>query len=151
MKGKGPFVSMKRFLFLPMAAAALATFAAGQSLTPTAKAQSLPSVPLYQVRVDWQKAEPGVGGLVIRGRVTNTGHKPLTYTQVIPILLDSSGKEVLRCSGYLTVSPLRPGQSAEFRACEFAAPPFARLRMVFRESGIPVVLEAKSVPLVAHS
>ncbi len=126
-------------LFL-ISAASLATLAAGQTLTSTVHAQPV-SPAEYHVRLDWQKAELGPGGLVIRGRVTNIGTQPLTYTQVTPTLLDRTGKEVFRGSGYLTASPLLPGQSAEFRACELSAPRFAGLRMVFREAGRPVLVE----------
>ncbi len=127
---------MKCSSLFPLAAS-LTMLAAGQMLTLTVRAQPV-STPLYQVRLDWQKAESGPGGLVIRGRVTNTGTKPLTYTQVTPTLVDRAGNEVFRGSGYLTASPLLPGRSAEFRACEPAAPQFAGLRMVFREAGHPV-------------
>jgi len=126
-------------LFL-IAAASLATVAAGQALTPPARTQAV--VPLaYHVRVDWQKAEAGASGLVIRGSITNTGTTPLTYTQVTPTLVDHAGKEIFRGNGYLTASPLLPGQSAEFRACETDAPRFAGLRMAFREAGHPVLVE----------
>jgi len=130
-------------LFL-ISAASLATLAAGQTLTSTVHAQPV-SPAEYHVRLDWQKAEPGPGGLVIRGRVTNTGTRPLTYTQVVPALLNHAGHEVFRGSGYLTASPLRPGQSAEFRACEPTVPRFAGLRMLFREAGHPVLVEKSPV------
>ncbi len=130
-------------LFLT-ATASLATVAAGQALTPTARAQVVaPST--YHVRLDWQKANSGPGGLVVWGRVTNTGTLPLTYTQVTPTLVDRVGKEIFRGSGYLTASPLLPGQSAEFRACEPSAPRFASLRMVFREAGHPVIVDRPRV------
>ena len=131
---------MKCSAFFSLAAASLAALAAGQALTPTVHAQPV-SPPLYQVRLDWQKAELSPGGLVIRGRVTNTGTLPLTYTQVTPTLVDHTGNEVFRGSGYLTASPLLPGRSAEFRACEPSAPRFAGLRMVFHEAGHPVQVE----------
>ena len=132
-----------------IAAASLATLAASQPLTRTAHAQPV-SPPLYQVRLDWQKAERGPGGLVIRGRVTNTGKTPLTYTQVTPTLLDRTGNEVFRGAGYLTVSPLLPGRSAEFRACEPDAPRFAGMRMVFREAGHPVQVEGPRLSASRH-
>ena len=113
--------------------------------TPSASAQPPLALPTYHVRLDWQKAEAGAGGLVVRGRVTNTGTLPLTYTQVMPTLMDHTGREVFRGSGYLTVSPLMPGQSAEFRACEASAPRFAGLRMVFREAGHPVQVDRVSM------
>ena len=123
-------------LFL-IVAAPLATIAA---------AHAQPAAPSpYHVRLDWQKAESRPAGLVIRGRVTNTGALPLTYTQVTPTLVDHAGKEVFRGSGYLTASPLLPGQSAEFRACEPAAPHFAGLRMLFREAGHPVLVDPPRV------
>jgi len=119
----------------------LAAASFGTSLTPTASAQPPLVPPAYHVRVDWQKAEAGAGGLVVRGRVTNTGTLPLTYTQVVPTLMDHAGREIFRGSGYLTVSPLLPGRSAEFRACEASAPRFAGVRMVFREAGHPVLVD----------
>jgi len=131
---------MKCFSLFSLTAGFVTTLAAGQALTPTAHAKPV-SPPLYQVRLDWQKAEPGAGGLVIRGQVTNTGTLPLTYTQVTPTLVDRTGNEVFRGGGYLTTSPLLPGRSAEFRACEPSAPRFAGLRMVFREAGHPVQVE----------
>lgn len=127
-----------------VAAASVAPLVFGQAFVPTAHAQAV-SPPAYRARVDWQKATPSPGGLVIRGRVTNTGTSPLTYTQVTPTLVDHAGKEVFRGSGYITVSPLQPGQSAEFRACEPSAPRFAALRMVFHEAGHPVLLEQPRV------
>ena len=132
-----------------VAAASLTTFAAAQTFTRTAYAQPV-SPPLYQIRLDWQKAEQGPGGLVIRGCVTNTGKTPLTYTQVTPTLLDRTGNEVFRGAGYLTVSPLLPGRSAEFRACEPAAPRFAGMRMVFHEAGHPVQVEGPRLSASRH-
>ena len=127
-----------------LAVASLAALAASQALTPTVHAQPVPP-PAYHVRIDRQKAEPGPSGLVIRGRITNTGALPLTYTQVTPMLLDRAGNEVYRGNGYLTVSPLLPGQSAEFRACEPTTPRFASLRMLFREAGHPVLVDPPRV------
>jgi len=127
------------------AIAALVTVIAGLALTPIARAQPTLARPAYHVRLDWQKAEVGAGGLIIRGRVTNTGTLPLTYTQVVPTLMDRTGREIFRGSGYLTASPLMPGRSAEFRACEASAPRFAGLRMVFREAGHPVLVERARV------
>ena len=136
---------MKRSPLLLIAAAAVATLAASQSLVPTARALPVASLPDYQVRVESQKTERGLSGLVIHGRLSNTGRKPLVYTQVTPTLIDVNGKEVFRGRGYLTVSPLLPGHSAEFRACESAAPEFAAVRMVFHESGQLVVVEMPRV------
>jgi hypothetical protein len=139
---------MKCSPILLIAAAAVAALTAGQSLVPTAKAQSLKASPDYQVRVDWQKTERGLSGLVIQGRLSNTGRKPLVYTQVTPTLVDANGNEVFRGRGYLTISPLLPGHSAEFRACEAAAPKFAAVRMVFHEAGHLVVMETP--PVTTH-
>ena len=138
---------MKLSPWLVIALASFGTLAAGQAVLPTVQAQPVPPSD-YHVRLDWQKTKQTPGGLVIFGRVTNIGRKPLTYTQVTPTLLDKNGKEVLRGSGYLTVSPLLPGQSAEFRDCEPAAPRFAKLRMVFQESGSPVLVEPAPFPAV---
>ena len=127
------------------------TLSAGQPFTPTAHAGPVAAPPVYHLRLDWQKAVPGAGGLVIRGRVTNTGTTPLTYTQVTPTLLDRAGREVFRGSGYLTASPLLPGQSAEFRAFGAAAPRFAGLRMLFREAGHPVLVERRAPPAFGYN
>ena len=130
---------------------AAASFGTGLILTPTTHAQPPVVPPAYHVRVDWQKAEAGVGGLVVRGRVTNTGTLPLTYTQVVPTLMDHAGREIFRGSGYLTVSPLLPGRSAEFRACGASAPRFAGLRMVFREAGHPVLVDRACVAVTSKA
>ena len=124
-----------------LVAAFVGVVAPGLPPMSSASVQPPLALPTYHVRVDWQKAETGAGGLVVRGRVTNTGTLPLTYTQVVPTLMDHAGREIFRGSGYLTVSPLMPGQSAEFRACEASAPRFASLRMVFREAGHPVLVD----------
>lgn len=121
-------------------AAGAATLLFSQSLIPVARAQPV-RAPDYRVQVKRQKAVRSFGGLVITGRVTNTGRKPLTYTQVVPVLFDASGKAVYQGSGYLTASPLLPGQSADFRACEIHAPTFHDLHLAFRESGMPVQVE----------
>jgi hypothetical protein len=129
-----------------VSAAALAAVAAGQIAPPTVRAQSAPCVPLYRVRVDRQAVTRGPGGLTISGRVTNTGSRPLTYTQVVPTLTDGTGRVVFRGRGYLTASPLRPGRSAEFRAYEPSAPPFAAVRVTLREAGHPVAVDAAPRP-----
>ena len=140
MEGERVCLPMKCSSSLLVPAVFLAALAPGQALTPTTRVRAV-STPSYHVRLEWQKALAGPGGLVIRGRITNTGSSPLTYTQVTPVLLDVCGKEVYWGSGYLTASPLAPGRSAEFRACEAAAPRFAGLRMEFREAGHPVQVE----------
>ncbi len=132
---------MKCSPILLILTASLTTFAAGQSLVPTVQAQSVVIVPDYQVRLDWQKAQRGLNGLVIQGRITNTGRKPLVYTQVTPTLLDHAGKELLCTQGHLTVSPVLPGQSAEFRAWEPEGPRFAGVRVTFHEAGRLVAVE----------
>ena len=126
--------------FTLAAAACVATLAAGQSLVPKARAQPI-AVPSYRVRVEWQKANLVAGGLTVRGKITNTGSEALTYTQVTPILVDKAGHSVYKVSGYLTVSPLLPGASAEFRASGPLPPRFAGVRTAFYESGQPVLIE----------
>ena len=126
--------------FALAAVASAATLAISQSFVPTAKAQFV-SLPSYRVRVDWQKASRIAGGLTVRGKITNTGTLPLVYTQVAPALVDHGGRVIYRASGYLTVSPLLPGASAEFRACGPEAPAFAGLHTSFRESGKSVIVE----------
>ena len=126
--------------FTLAAAACAATLAAGQSLVPTVRTQSI-AVPSYRVRMEWQKANRVAGGLTVRGKITNTGSAPLTYTQVTPTLVDAAGHSVYKVSGYLTVSPLLPGASAEFRASGPLPPKFAEVRTAFFESGQPVLIE----------
>ena len=125
-------------------AACAAALACSQTLIPTAKAQPINlavSVPEYRVKVEGQKAERSLCGLRLSGRVTNTGCRELTYTQVVPTLCDRAGKIVYKGSGYLTVSPLRPGQSAEFRMGLANAPAFRTFHVTFREAGQPVQVE----------
>ena len=121
-------------------------------LLPDAPAQPLPAQAL-RVVVEWQKAIPGPRGLLISGKIRNTGTKPLTYTQVVPTLSDHKGKVVYRGSGYLTVSPLLPGHTAEFRACAADAPAFSRMTLVLRESGRDVIVEraVRPAPTVAKN
>jgi len=122
------------------AAVCAATFGLSQSLVPTVMAQSAPA-PHYRVRIEWEKASRIAGGLTVRGKITNTGSRSLIYTQVAPLLVDAAGRVVYRTSGYLTVSPLPPGASAEFRACGPEAPAFAGLHTAFHEAGQPVIVE----------
>lgn len=126
--------------FILTGAAGIAALLFCQVVIPTAKAQPLPR-PGYRVTVEWQKADRNLSGLVIRGCLRNTGSQPLIYTKVSPLLLDGQGKTIYEGSGYLTVSPLRPGQSAEFRACASDAPLFRRLQLALREAGRPVIVE----------
>jgi len=74
------------------------------------------------------------------GRVLNVGSKPLAYTKVMPVLEDQNGNTVYTGNGYLTISPLQPGQSAEFRACEPNAPALSQWHIEFREAGNRVVV-----------
>ena len=106
-------------------------------------AASAPLVPAQTLRVtvEWQKTTPGSRGLLITGKIRNTGTQPLTYTQVVPLLSDQKGRIVYRGTGYLTVSPLKPGQSAEFRAYAADVPAFTRMTLALRESGRSVTVE----------
>ncbi len=126
--------------FTLAAAACAATLAVGQSLVPVVRAQSIVT-PSYRVRMEWQKVIRAAGGVTVRGKITNTGSAPLTYTQVTPTLVNASGRGVYKISGYMTVSPLLPGDSAEFRASGPLPPKFAGVRTVFYESGQPVLIE----------
>ncbi len=139
--------------FVLVIAACGTALALAQALAPTARAQtvSVPAAPAYRLRLDWQKAERGPGGLVVRGRVTNTGRSALTYTRVTPLLLDGAGRTIYHGSGYLTAGPLRPGQSAEFRAFEPSAPAFAGARVEFHEAGQPVLVQTAPHPVQAAS
>jgi hypothetical protein len=122
------------------AAACAAVLLVSQVSLPTVRALSL-NAPVYRVQVQGTTATRTVSGLMITGRVVNTGSKPLTYTRVMPVLEDQTGKTVYTGNGYLTVSPLLPGQAAEFRACEPDAPAFRRWHITFREAGCPVLVE----------
>ena len=132
---------MTRFPLAAVILPCLAALAAAQAFAPTVHADSEGSLPEYQVRVLKQTVTRGAGGLIVQGRLRNTGHKVLTYTQVTSLLTDNSGREIFRGQGYLTVSPLAPGQSAEFRVCEPDAPTLGTVKIVFREAGHPVVAE----------
>ena len=128
-----------------VAAACAATLAVSQFCIPIVKAQDV-AAPNYRVRLEWQQVKKVAGGVVVRGVVTNIGSRPLVYTQVAPLLVDKVGRVVYRASGYLTVSPLVVGASAEFRAFCPAAPTYAQVKTVFREEGAPVILENSSRP-----
>lgn len=130
---------MTRFPLPTLALSCLAALAAAQVFTPTVHADTKAALPDYQVRVLSQTVTRGVGGLIIQGRLRNIGHKPLTYTQVTALLTNAAGQEVFQGRGYLTVSPLRPGQSAEFRVCEPDAPTLGTVQVAFREAGHPVL------------
>ncbi len=132
---------MTRFPLAAVVLPCLAALAAAQVLAPTAHAETAAAVPDYSVRVLSQSVKRGVGGLIIQGRLRNIGRKPLTYTQVTSSLTDSGGQEVFRGHGYLTVSPLPPGQTAEFRVCEPDAPTAGKVEVTFRERGHSIVAE----------
>ena len=64
------------------------------------------------------------------------------------MLVNRAGHVIYRISGYLTVNPLLPGASAEFRAYGPEAPAFVALHTAFLEAGQPVIVETvKSLPL----
>ena len=136
--------------FALAAAACAATLAVSQSVVPTVRAQSVVAPP-YRVRVEWQKANRVAGGLTVRGKITNTGSEPLTYTQVTPILVDAAGRCVYKVSGYLTVSPLLPGAAAEFRASGPLPPKFSGLRTSFFEAGKAVLIEPAAKEASVHA
>lgn len=131
---------MKTPSFALSTAVCAATLLVSQCHTSTVRALPL-SVPTYRVQVQGTTATRTVRGLIITGRVLNTGSKPLTYTKVVPTLEDRNGKIVYAGSGYLTISPLQPGQAAEFRACEPNAPAFRKCHIAFREAGCPVLVD----------
>ena len=120
---------------LILLSAALVPVRPSGTLASPAPAQAL------HVVVEWQKAAPTSRGLAITGRIRNTGSRALTYTQVMPLLTDQKGKVVYRANGYLTVSPLKPGQAAEFRAYAADVPAFTRMTLALRESGRSVTVE----------
>ena len=117
---------------------------------PGSSASLVPTQALC-VAVEWQKATPGPRGLLITGKIRNTGTLPLTYTQVVPLLTDQNGKVVCRANGYLTVSPLKPGQAAEFRAYVADVPRFSQMTLALRESGRSVVVEQRQALLLRQA
>ena len=132
---------MSRLPLIAIVLPCFAALAAAQVFAPTAHAETAASPPEYQVRVLSQSVKRGVGGLVIQGRVRNSGRKPLMYTQVTALLTDAGGHEVFQGHGYLTISPLPPGAAAEFRVCEPDAPTAGKVKIVFRERGQSIVAE----------
>lgn len=130
---------MTRFPLATLVLPCLAALAAAQVFAPTVRADTVAAAPEYQVRVLSQTVTRGVGGLIVRGRLRNIGHRALIYTQVTALLTDAGGQEVFQGHGYLTVSPLRPGAAAEYRVCEPNAPTEGAVQVAFREAGHPVV------------
>lgn len=128
-----------------VAAACAATLIISQSCIPTVNAQDV-TIPNYRIRFEWQQVKRAASGVLVRGVVTNTGSHPLVYTQVAPLLVDKTGRVVYRATGYLTVSPLVVGASAEFRAYCPSAPVFAQVKTVFREKGTLVITESPTRP-----
>lgn len=133
---------MKTPSFVLTAAACAAALLVSQCHLPTVRAMPL-SVPAYRVQVQGTTVTRAVSGLLITGRILNTGSKPLIYTKVVPTLEDKNGKTIYTGNGYLTVSPLPPGQAAEFRACEPNAPAFRKCHLSLREAGSPVQVEER--------
>ena len=132
---------MTRFPFAAVVLPCLATLVAAQVFAPTVRADSAKSDSDYQVRVLSQTVTRRAGGLIVQGKLRNIGHRALTYTQVTAQLTDAGGREIFRGHGYLTVSPLPPGQTAEFRVCEPNAPTAGKVEVAFREAGHLVVAE----------
>lgn len=132
---------MTRFPLAAVILPCLAALTTAQVFAPTVRADSAKSDSGYQVRILSQTVTRGAGGLVVQGRLRNIGHKALIYTQVTSLLTDARGREIFHGHGYLTVSPLLPGQTAEFRVCEPNAPTVGTVQIAFREEGHPVVAE----------
>ena len=127
-------------LFLVCAAGAV-TFAFSQTLSPTARAQSIAAAPALRVSVQTLTAKQTPGGIEVTGRVVNTGRQALTYPSVVCVFSDASGREVGRTNGYFTAGPVEPGQSAEIRAVSPQTPAFAAVSVRLREAGQTVTVQ----------
>ena len=125
-------------------AAGLATFAAAQTLTPTAHADAAGTNPMLRVSVHNLQTKQTVRGIELTGRLENTGQQTLTYTSVVCIFTDVSGKELGRGDGYLTAGPVGPGQSARFRALASSVPVSAKVTLLLREAGQTVLVQMPS-------
>lgn len=132
-------------LFL-VAAAGIATLGIGQAILPTAYAQAngtAPAVPLeYRVSVKSLYAKHTPHGLEVTGQILNTGRQTLTYTSLVLVFTNAAGQDT-REDAYLTTGPVRPGQTAQFRAAAPDAPPFTGISLRLREAGHPVTVETE--------
>jgi hypothetical protein len=141
-------------LFLILAASA-ATFGAGQALLPTAQAQPIKapaalSTPPYRVRVEHLHTKRTASGIEVTGQIVNTGCQSLTYTSLVTVCTDETGRELARGDGYLTAGPVRPGQAAGFRGSLPETPAFTDVTLVLHEAGHPVTVDTQSL-VVAQS
>ncbi len=126
---------------LCVCAAALATLGAAQAVLPTAHAQGAGTGPGlradYQASVQSLHTKHTTHGLEVTGRIVNTGRLALTYTSVVLVFAHAAGPDTCE-NAYLTAGPVRPGESATFRAALPEPPPFTRLSLTLREAGQPV-------------
>ncbi len=126
-------------------AAALVTLGVGQAVLPTAHAQNagtMPALPAdYQVSVQNLDARHTPRGLEVTGQIVNTGRQTLTYTSVMLVFTHTAGPDT-RENAYLTAGPVRPGQTAGFRAALPEPPAFAGISLSLREAGKPVVVKS---------
>ena len=125
-------------------AAGFATFAAAQTLTPIAHADAAGTSPMLRVSVRSLQTKQTVRGVELTGRLENTGQQTLTYTSVVCVFTDASGKELGRGDGYLTTGPVGPGQTAGFRALASSAPASAKMTLLLREAGQAVLVQMPS-------
>lgn len=126
-------------------AAGLTTFAVSQTLTPTVHAQGTNAQNSLRVSVQNLHSTQTVCGRELTGRLENTGQQTLTYTSVVCVFTDASGKEVGRSDAYLTAGPVGPGQSASFRALSPSVPASAKVSLQLREAGQTVTVEMSPV------
>jgi hypothetical protein len=139
-------------LFL-VAAAGMATLSIGQLLLPTARAQSTGPAPAalldYRVSVKSLHTQRTPHGLEVTGQIFNTGRQTLTYTSLVLVFTNAAGQGT-REDAYLTTGPVRPGQSAEFRAFAPDAPPFIGISLRLREAGHPVLVETEAAQTLGN-
>ena len=122
-------------------AAGLTTFAVTETLTPTVHAQGADAQNPLRVSVQNLHTKQTVRGRELTGRLENTGQRTLTYTAVVCVFTDASGKEVGRSDAYLTAGPVEPGQSVGFRTLSPAVPTFAKVSLQLREAGQTVIVQ----------
>ena len=126
-------------------AAAAATFGVSQAVPPTAHAQDLTPAPVAcRAAVKSLRLTRTPHGLEVTGQIVNTGTQPLVYTAVMLVCRAADGAETAPQPAYLTAGPVRPGQSAVFRAVLPPAPADVSSAEIFvrlREAGQAVAVE----------
>lgn len=132
---------MRFFPLLFVSAAGLLTLGVSQALSPTAHAQADPAAPALRVSVQSLHTKQTAYGMMLTGRIVNTGRQALTYPSAVCVFTDAADREVGRADGYLTAGPVEPGRSTDFRAMAAALPAFAKITLRLREAGKTVIVQ----------